>query len=214
ISVFNGLLMAVFYNYHQSNKRFAYALMVWIGNLSTIGIDALAIKTTPKFALLSFWPDYITVFFAILLIEDLFQIETRKKQISIFYLTTYLFSWGTYLYIPDNFFWITLPMAATVGISLIYTGVRTLGHVERNIVYDFFLWISIIWGLHFLDYPILRPDPHMSLFGFSFSFILILILSVMLPFIINMQLKEESEDILSARIEEKKRELQETVNNL
>lgn len=214
ISVFNGILMAVFYHYHKQNKRFAFALMIWIGNLGTIGIDALAIKTTPKFALLSFWPDYITVFFAVLLIEDLFLIETRKKQIAFFYLITYLISWGIYFYHPDSFFWSTLPMAGTVGLSLIYTGIRTLSKINRNIVYDFFLWISMIWGLHFLDYPILRPDPHMSLFGFSFSFILILILSVMLPFIINMKLKEESEDILSAHIEEKKHELQATVNDL
>lgn len=105
-------------------------------------------------------------------------------------------------------------MSLGIGLPLIVTAAICLYRMPRNTIYDLYLFLNMMWGLHFADYALLRHLDDFALFGFTFTFLITLTLSIMFPFIINMKQKEESEKILHEKIEEKKLELQLTVSNL
>lgn len=71
-----------------------------------------------------------------------------------------------------------------------------------------YLTIILIWGIHFLDYPFLRPLSNLefSVFGFSFALLITYLTSILFPVIINRKIhlnfNEQLEDKLIAKTKE------------
>ena len=58
------------------------------------------------------------------------------------------------------------------------------GKVSGISIIDYiFLGVIVVWALHFLDYPFLRPleDLKFSIFGFSFALFLTYLTSILIP---------------------------------
>ncbi len=129
-----------------------------------------------------------------------------------------------YYLVPNiSFTWLALPIAISVAIPQIYTAYRAItgkrtpgGPDSLAIAYSITLLIN---GLHFLDYPFLRPNAEFAIFGYSFVIATSMIFGILLPCIINSfieynltsQLKREiksrieTEEQLEKAVEEAKR---------
>lgn len=131
---------------------------------------------------------------------------------------------GMYYFNPQiSFTILALPIAVSVAIPQLYTAYRTLmgkgsqdGPDSLVITYSIVLLIN---GLHFIDYPFLRPHPEFAIFGYSFVIATSMIFGILLPCIINSfiefnltsQLRREiksrieTEEQLEKAVEEAKR---------
>lgn len=96
------------------------------------------------------------------------------------YLTAAGLLWITIAVISDwPFILITIPTFAFLGAIMVWTGVvfvRTsrLDPLMRNVLG----WAFILWGLHKLDYPLLRPVAWFAPWGFMIASILALIIAI------------------------------------
>ncbi|MAX66820.1 MAG: hypothetical protein CME66_07765 [Halobacteriovoraceae bacterium] len=72
-----------------------------------------------------------------------------------------------------------------------------------------FLLTVLIWGIHYLDYPFLRPLENLkfSIFGFSFALLLTYLTSIILPVVINRRIYLYLNDTLEEKLQAKSLEL-------
>lgn len=77
---------------------------------------------------------------------------------------------------------IDLCIASVMVVSSIRTIRKFSGKKEPLLMV--FSILTIVTGLHYLDYPFLHADPKGTIFGFSFAFLLSILNSIVLPMII------------------------------
>jgi len=85
-------------------------------------------------------------------------------------------------------FWlVSLPVMVPVGLPLLHVAfraVRARGWGGLSMTSRSVLVIAVVIGLHELDYPFLRLDPHFAALGFVFAILIAFALSISVPAVI------------------------------
>jgi PAS domain S-box-containing protein len=77
------------------------------------------------------------------------------------------------------FFWLTMPLFALNGGIYIWTGVMLLGYREAlGVGHKITGWAFVVWGLHKLDYPFIRPVEWFAPWGYLLGSLLQLIVAL------------------------------------
>jgi two-component system NtrC family sensor kinase len=115
---------------------------------------------------------------------------------------------------PENFALVALPISVSatgpifVALYFVFKKLKDK-KFKISIVDKAFLLTSTIWGLHFLDYPFLRPivDLKFSFFGFLFAILLTYLLSILIPVVINKRIYLNINDLIMDQLDVRTKEL-------
>lgn len=91
----------------------------------------------------------------------------------------------TLAYFDAGFSWVALPLATAVAAPQIAFAVTTLLNSQLHSLIRIFAIVLLINGLHFIDYPFLRPIPEAAVFGYSLVIATSMLFGVLLPCVIN-----------------------------
>lgn len=110
----------------------------------------------------------------------------RWKPFGMVYLLSLAASFFLY-HLTDNFTVIALPVAIGVAAPQIFFGLQKLiqyRHTGTQFSNSYAV-LLLLNGFHFLDYPFLRPDPQMAIFGFGLVLIFSICFAALLPSILS-----------------------------
>lgn len=94
-------------------------------------------------------------------------------------------------YLGAGFTVVALPIAIAVALPQISFAVHALRDSQLYTLTRLFAIVLLINGLHFIDYPFLRPIPESAVFGYSLVIATSMLFGVLLPCIINNFLANE-----------------------
>jgi signal transduction histidine kinase/CheY-like chemotaxis protein len=157
-------------------------------------------------SLLTF-PTYIAVaYYSCSLLAETSSIPFHWRPFNMVYLLSLAAS--AFLYqVSDNFTLVALPVAIGVAAPQIIFALQKLikyRHTGTQFSNSFAV-LLLLNGLHFLDYPFLRPYPQMAIFGFGLVLIFSICFAALLPSILNKYHTDQLTKNLLQQIE--KREL-------
>ncbi len=90
-----------------------------------------------------------------------------------------------------NFAQLALATAVAVAAPQISYALQTLKNKQANTLVRIFAIVLLINGVHFIDYPFLRPIPEAAVFGYTLVIATSMLFGVLLPCIINNFLTDE-----------------------
>lgn len=109
--------------------------------------------------------------------------------------------WGIYLlalivstvvYLSGaGFSLIALPLAVAVAAPQVSFAITALKNSQLHTLVRIFAIVLLVNGLHFIDYPFLRPIPEAAIFGYSLVIATSMLFGVLLPCVINNFLADE-----------------------
>lgn len=94
-------------------------------------------------------------------------------------------------FVGGNFAQIALATAVAVAAPQISYSLRILKDKQAHTLVRVFAIVLLINGLHFIDYPFLRPIPEAAVFGYTLVIATSMLFGVLLPCIINNFLADE-----------------------
>lgn len=209
------LALGLYYVYDRNSDYLLVAGM-WVGMCSLfVGDGILGSTVTVKHIYLSFSFAGLTSIAMSDLVSRHFHFAFPRVKFTIFYIACLFLSVFLWTLFTNDF--LLLALVISVGIVLpvfysFYMAVRNiyLGYCKHVSFIDYlFLGVMLVWGIHFLDYPFLRPlaDQQFSIFGFSFAIFLTYLASILFPVVINRRIHMELNDRLEDRLIEKSSEL-------
>jgi signal transduction histidine kinase/CheY-like chemotaxis protein len=186
-------------------KTSTYKKLVILWLLTTLNFIFQGIVADSLFGSLLAFPTYIFVaYYACSLLAEISSIQFKFKPFGIIYilgLTTSILIYN----LSENFTFIALPVAIGVAAPQIFFALKKLlkyRHTGTQFGNSFAV-LLLLNGIHFLDYPFLRPDPNMAIFGFGLVLIYSVGFSALLPSILSKYHIDRSDHLLN---EIKKRE--------
>lgn len=109
--------------------------------------------------------------------------------------------WGIYLlaltvsvavyFFGAGFSLIALPLAIAVAAPQVSFALKALKNSQLPTLVRIFSIVLLVNGLHFIDYPFLRPIPEAAIFGYSLVIATSMLFGVLLPCVINNFLADE-----------------------
>ena len=159
--------------------------MLWL--LTTVNFALQGMFTESIAGSLLTFPTYIFVaYYASSLLAEISAIPFKFKPFISIYMLGLIGSLILYR-ITTNFTLIALPIAIGVAAPQVFFALTKLFNY-RNSGTQFsnsFAVLLLLNGIHFLDYPFLRPDPQMAIFGFGLVLIFSICFATLLPSILN-----------------------------
>lgn len=86
---------------------------------------------------------------------------------------------------------VAFPVAVALALPQISFAIKTLRDQQLHTLVRIFAIVLLVNGLHFIDYPFLRPIPEAAVFGYSLVIATSMLFGVLLPCVINNSLAEE-----------------------
>jgi signal transduction histidine kinase/CheY-like chemotaxis protein len=159
--------------------------MLWLFTSVNFGLQGLVTESISG-SLLTF-PTYIFVaYYATSLLAEISSIPFKFKNFSIIYIISLFISFFIYKN-SESFSLSALPVAIGVALPQIYYAlVKLVKYRDKGTQFsNSFAVLLLLNGLHFLDYPFLRSDPQMAIFGFGLVLIFSICFATLLPSILN-----------------------------
>jgi len=159
--------------------------MLWLFTTVNFGLQGLVTESTSG-SLLTF-PTYIFVaYYATSLLAEISSIPFKFKSFSVIYIFSLFISFFIYRS-TESFSLSALPIAIGVALPQIYYAlVKLLKYRDKGTQFsNSFAVLLLLNGIHFLDYPFLRTDPQMAIFGFGLVLIFSICFATLLPSILN-----------------------------
>jgi signal transduction histidine kinase/CheY-like chemotaxis protein len=159
--------------------------MLWLLTSVNFGLQGLVTESISG-SLLTF-PTYIFVaYYATSLLAEISSIPFKFKYFSIIYIFSLFVSFLIYRN-SESFSLSALPVAIGVALPQIYYAlVKLVKYRDKGTQFsNSFAVLLLLNGLHFLDYPFLRSDPQMAIFGFGLVLIFSICFATLLPSILN-----------------------------
>ena len=185
VSLLLNLIFSI--QFWRANKTFTYKklVMLWLFTSINFGLQGLVTESTIG-SLITF-PTYIFVaYYATSLLAEISSIPFKFRSFSIIYIFSLVISF--FIYISSGSFSLSaLPIAIGVALPQIYFAlVKLLKYRDKGTQYsNSFAVLLLLNGIHFLDYPFLRTDPQMAIFGFGLVLIFSICFATLLPSILN-----------------------------
>jgi signal transduction histidine kinase/CheY-like chemotaxis protein len=159
--------------------------MLWL--LTTLNFFLQGLVTESILGSLLTFPTYIFVaYYACSLLTEISSMPFNFKPFTAIYIISLVASFLLYK-TSNNFTVIALPVAIGVAVPQIFFALtKLLKYRQTGTQFgNSFALLLLLNGLHFLDYPFLRPDPQMAIFGFGMVLIFSICLATLLPGILN-----------------------------
>lgn len=173
---------------------FGLLVGVWVSTLVNFAGQGLFIEWSLP-SILAFSTYIVTAWFLCKILSTITQCPFSFRV----YWAIYLFALGLSLtlYVFDaGFMWVGLPLALAVAGPQIKFAVATLLNNKLPSLIRIFAIVLFINGLHFVDYPFLRPIPEAAVFGYSLVIATSMLFGVLLPCVINNFLADRLTDQL------------------
>lgn len=166
-------------------------------------------------SLLTFPTYIVVVYFTCSLLTQVSSMPFNFKPFGIAFAVSLLVSWGLY-WQSDSFTLIALPVAITIGAPQLFFALKKLFYY-RNTGTQFsnsFAVLLLCNGLHFFDYPFLRPIPEMAIFGFGLVLIFSVGFAALLPTILSKYHTDRSDALIEEITKRKQveKKLEQAVN--
>lgn len=185
ISLLLNLTFAVQFWLAYKTSTYKKLVILWL--LTTINFLLQGLVTESILGSLITFPTYIFVaYYACSLLTEISSMPFNFKPFILVYIVSLVASLLLYQ-VSTNFTFIALPVAIGVAapqISFALTKLLKYRHMGTQFGNSFAV-LLLLNGLHFLDYPFLRPDPQMAIFGFGLVLIFSICLATLLPGILN-----------------------------
>ncbi len=204
ISINFGFKLAVclvlFINYFESRKKFIlYWAFAWFGyTLSTVFELILithALNLSPQVITLLFFLRYaVLALTGVMFLKSILLMKNINANMHITILALLaIFSPFVGTFVTGEWFWAVLPSSFIYGFSLIVCGFffRQLKSQGPSLGNQFIFYGFLLSGLHFLDYPFLRPMESFAPWGFLLSAIFALVFAVGLVMRSSFQVKDQ-----------------------
>jgi len=174
----NILLMTSIWLADKKDLYF-YGIGLWVVALVNFGLQGV-FEHDPILSILSF----STYYAASLILVRVLHLTTDVEVPYRFYHAVMLFaiplmfvlSWA-----GMSFTVVAMPVAIGVALPMLHLSSRYLLGTTVQPMSRIYAVIIFLNGLHFLDYPLLRPVPEFAVYGFSIAFVFILFLSIYFP---------------------------------
>ena len=193
-----ALMLALWKAYKQ--ELYLYGMGLWAGNFINFALQGIFDQHTVSMVL-SFASYYLcSVIFA-----KVMQLTTNLKIPFRMYHSLLGISLGLMLVAEAaglNFTLVSLPVAIAVAFPMLHSAFMCLSRVKAEYMAKIYAVLLILNGTHFLDYPFLRPDPDMALFGFSLAFMFTILLSIYLPIYTTKTISDRYAKLLKEEIAE------------
>ncbi|MGS2718875.1 hybrid sensor histidine kinase/response regulator [Eionea flava] len=166
-------------------------------------------------SLLTFPTYIVVVYFTCSLLTQVSSMPFTFKPFGIAFTVSLLISWALY-WQSDSFTLIALPVAITIGAPQVFFAIKKLFYYRHTGTQfsNSFAVLLLCNGLHFFDYPFLRPIPEMAIFGFGVVLVFSVGFAALLPTILSKYHTDRS-DALIEEIKKRKqveKELERAVN--
>lgn len=168
---------------------FTLLIGVWISTLINFVAQGIFIES-PLGSIIAFSTYIITAWFLFELLAKVIDKPLSFKP----YWIIYSFALCTSIlanHFGHPFTFSAVPVAIAVALPQIQIAIAVLRTNGISILVKMFALVLIVNGLHFIDYPFLRPIPNAALFGFSLVIANSMLFGVLLPCIINNFLTDE-----------------------
>lgn len=186
-------------------KTTTYKKLVILWLLTTLNFLIQGVVADSIFGSLITFPTYIFVaYYACSLLTETSSMPFNFRPFGVLYLLSLIASFSLYR-ATDNFLIVALPLAIGVAAPQVFFALKKLTkYRHRGTQFgNSFAILLLLNGIHFLDYPFLRPDPKMAIFGFGLVLIYSVGFGALLPSILSKYHTDRSDHLLA---EIKKRE--------
>ena len=203
ISLLLNLTFAVQFWLAYKTSTYKKLAILWL--LTTINFLLQGLVAESILGSLLTFPTYIFVaYYACSLLAEISSMPFKFKPFIIIYICSLAASIMLYK-VTDNFTIFALPVAIGVAAPQIFFALNKLFNYRHKGTQfgNSFAVLLLLNGLHFLDYPFLRPDPQMAIFGFGLVLIYSVGFAALLPSILSKYHTDRSDHLLN---EIKKRE--------
>ena len=185
ISLLLNLTFAIQFWMAYRTSTYKKLVMLWL--LTTVNFVLQGLVTESVSGSLLTFPTYIFVaYYACALLTEISSMPFNFKPFIAIYILGLLISLISYS-LTKNFAFIALPIAIGIASPQIFFALKKLLRY-RDTGTQFgnsFAILLLLNGIHFLDYPFLRSDPQMAIFGFGLVLIFSICFAALLPSILN-----------------------------
>ncbi|RYY75345.1 MAG: response regulator [Gammaproteobacteria bacterium] len=203
ISLLINLVFAVQFWWAYRTTTYKKLAILWL--LTTLNFLLQAAVSDSLMGSLLTFPTYIFVaYYACSLLTETSSIPFNFRPFNIIYLFSLLISLTLYK-LDFRFTFVAIPVAIGVAAPQLFFALLKLSKYRRRGTQfgNSFAVLLLLNGIHFLDFPFLRPDPQMAIFGFGLVLIYSVGFAALLPSILNKHHTDRSDHLLN---EIKKRE--------
>lgn len=183
-------------------KPFLLLMLVWPLTLANFVLQGFFVDSLAGSVF-----SFSTYFFSALCLAALLNVISETQ-----------FNWGGYglvfaascvtsatIYMLDgSFFWVALPVAIAIAAPQIFTALNKLiRHRSKGPeLTNMFAVTLLLNGLHFLDYPYLRPVTELAVYGFGLVMIITILFSLLLPVILSKHNANQLNERLQQEMEQ------------
>lgn len=212
LQVLDIIIAVSLYFIYKKDHHYLNAIFLWIGMFVFFLTDSYLGEASANHPLFSFSFAIISGYNISKLNRKLYQVK-RAHQLS-FQVVLILLAVFFRLLTPHNFFLISAPLAIAASVPILTSVFLAFINIRKKVIktsiVDYiFIGISLVWGIHFLDYPFLRPlkELHYSFIGFSLALTLTYLLSILVPVVINRRLYLNMNDLIFKELNSRTKEL-------
>lgn len=199
--------------YFIYGRRFEYLLVIfmWLGMLCFFLMDGyLGTEPTIYHIYFSYVFSGTTGIAFGEILKRLYGIKYSWHLYFLFAVICYSVSLGFALLGKGNFTFLAVLVSAGVTLPVFSATYQVLKLKDSLQFLDkFFLTVIVLWGIHFLDYPFLRPDTDitLSIFGFGLALFLTYLSSVLIPVILNRHIYNQFTSELEFQLQDQSSKL-------
>ncbi len=172
-------------------RRYIFGLLVgvWASTLLNFAAQG-ALIDSPLSGALAFSSYIVTAWFLSYILCCITHQHFSFLRYWVIYLLALFVSVSAYIF-DAGFAWVALPLAIAVALPQVNFAFKTLTNNHLHSLVRIFAIVLLVNGLHFIDYPFLRPIPEAAIFGYSLVIATSMLFGVLLPCIINNFLADE-----------------------
>lgn len=182
VIAFNSIIYACLWKINKHNL-FKNGFIIWSLMFVNFGLQGF-FKDLDIFTLVSYSTYFLISISFVKFFSSVMEKEINNKKYFIMYGIAFIAT-GICEFLNLDFLWKAIPFSLAISYPLIETSLKTIFNKNKKFIdLKMLAGVLLLQGLHFLDYPFLRPQESTALFGFSFAFFLMFSLSVMIPLVI------------------------------
>ncbi len=197
ISLLINLVFAIQFWWAYRTTTYKKLVILWL--LTTLNFLLQAAVSDSLIDSLVTFPTYILVaYYACSLLTETSSIPFNFRPFYIIYLISLIVSLILYK-LNYGFTLVAIPVAIGVAAPQLFFALLKLFKYRRRGTQfgNSFAVLLLLNGIHFLDFPFLRPDPQMAIFGFGLVLIYSVGFAALLPSILNKYHTDRSDHLLN-----------------
>lgn len=203
VSLLLNLTFAVQFWLAYKTSIYKKLVMLWL--LTTINFFLQGMVTESILGSVLTFPTYIFVaYYACALLTEISAMPFNFKPFVVIYIISLVMG-AIAFSLSDSFTIFSLPLAIGVAApQIFFASKKLLKYRDTGTQFgNSFAILLLLNGLHFLDYPFLRPDPQMAIFGFGLVLIFSICFATLLPSILNKYHTDQLTENLLKQIEKR-----------